>query len=640
MDAVAPARPALSPPPSLSRRLHEWGLLLGVVLAIVGFVVGWGIGSVAIAFTQGKDNSLGSDAGILLGYALSTVGFLAGMGFLNYPIGRLLGRPRPSEEDNAYLHGEGGGLSKYFRMTTDHKVIGMQYLVMILAFLFLGGLGAMFIRSELLTPAPSVATAESYLTLVGLHSTLMIFMASTAIIGPFGNYFVPIMIGSRNMAFPRLEALTFWLLPPAGIILLSTVFLGGFATGWTGYAPLSNENVAGMDSYLVGFGLIGLSIALSGLNMIATIFTKRAPGMSLTKMPIFVWSVLVTSFLGLLAAPALIGAVLMETIDRSYQTTFFVPAGGGSPYLWENLFWFFGHPEVYIFIVPAFGLIMEMLPVFTRRPLWGYRVGVGGMVGVGLLSFMVWQHHLFTSGIAPALRPFYMFSTEMISVPTGIIFLVALGTMWRAQVRFTIPMLFIFAFFFNFLIGGFTGVFLSDVPSDFTLHASYFVQAHFHYTIMGSEVFALMGGIVYYLPKMTGITMDTRWLKFQFWAVFLTFNGTFLSLVAVGILGMPRRVISYAAYLQPLNVSASLFAFGLGASMSLFLGILIWKAIFQRVPAAANPWESLGIEWQLPTPVPVFNFDAVPTSWSLPYDYDTGKPAAQIISVAPALSGA
>ncbi|HEY8673840.1 MAG TPA: cbb3-type cytochrome c oxidase subunit I [Candidatus Dormibacteraeota bacterium] len=639
MDVVAPARPALSPPPSRSRRLHEWGLLLGVIGAIVGFIVGWGIGSVAIAYTQATDNSLGSDSGILLGYTLSAVGFLAGMGFLNYPIGRLLGRPRPSEEDNAYLHGEGGGLSKYFRMTTDHKVIGMQYLVMILAFLFLGGLGAMFIRAELLTPTPSVANAGSYLTLVGLHSTLMIFMASTAIIGPFGNYFVPIMIGSRNMAFPRLEALTFWLLPPAGLILLSTVFLGGFATGWTGYAPLSDQNVAGMDSYLIGFGLIGISIALSGFNMIATIFTKRAPGMSLTRMPIFVWSVLVTSFLGLLAAPALIGAVLLETIDRTYQASFFVPAGGGSPYLWENLFWFFGHPEVYIFIVPAFGLIMEMLPVFTRRPLWGYRVGVGGMVGVGLLSFMVWQHHLFVSGIAPALRPFYMFSTEMISVPTGIIFLVALGTMWRARVRFTIPMLFIFAFFFNFLIGGFTGVFLSDVPSDFTLHASYFVQAHFHYTIMGSEVFALMAGIVYYLPKMTGVSMDSRLLKFQFWAVFLTFNGTFISLIAVGILGMPRRAIAYAAYLQPLNVSASLFAFGLGASMSLFLGILIWKAIFQRVPAAANPWESLGVEWQVPTPVPVFNFDVVPTSWSLPYDYDTGVPAARIGSVAPALGG-
>ena len=244
----------------------------------------------------------------------------------------------------------------------------------------------------------------------------------------------------------------------------------------------------------MAFALIGLSIGLSGLNMIATIMTKRAPGMPLTKMPVFVWSVLVTSFLGLLAAPALIGAILLETIDRSYQTTFFVPAGGGSPFLWENLFWFFGHPEVYIFIIPAFGLVMEMLPVFTRRPLWGYRVGIGGMLGVGLLSFTVWQHHLFVSGLAPSLRPFYMFSTELISVPTGIIYLVALGAMWRARIRFGTPMLFICAFFFNFLIGGFTGVFLSDVPSDFTLHASYFVQAHFHYTIMGGEVFALMAG--------------------------------------------------------------------------------------------------------------------------------------------------
>jgi cytochrome c oxidase subunit 1 len=640
VDAVAPARRPIQSPPTFARRLNQWGILVGVICAVIGFFVGWAIGSVAIAYSFGEDNSLGSDAGILLGYAFSALGFLAGMGFLNYPIGRLLGRRRETEEENAYLHGEGYGLSKYFRMTTDHKVIGLQYLVMILAFLFIGGLGAMFIRSELLTPSPTVANAQSYLTLVGLHSTLMIFMASTAIIGPFGNYFVPIMIGSRNMAFPRLEALTFWLLPPAGLILLSTVFLGGFTTGWTGYAPLSDQNVAGMDSYLIAFGLIGISIGLSGLNMIATILSKRAPGMSLTRMPIFVWSVLVTSFLGLLAAPALIGAVLMETLDRTFQTTFYVPAGGGSPYLWENLFWFFGHPEVYIFVIPAFGLVMEMLPVFTRRPLWGYRVAVGGMVAIGVLSFMVWQHHLFVSGLAPALRPFYMFSTELISVPTGIIYLVALGTLWRARTRFTTPMLFIFGFFFNFLIGGFTGVFLSDVPSDFTLHASYFVQAHFHYTIMGGEVFALMAGIVYYLPKMTGISMDSKWLRWQFWAVFITFNGTFVSLLAVGLLGMPRRVVAYAAYLQPLNISASVFAFGLGGSMAVFLGVLIWKAIFQRQTATSNPWESLGVEWQVPTPVPAFNFETVPTSWSLPYDYDTGEPAARIPTTTPALSGA
>jgi cytochrome c oxidase subunit 1 len=262
------------------------------------------------------------------------------------------------------------------------------------------------------------------------------------------------------------------------------------------------------------------------------------------------------------------------------------------------------------------------------------------MVGVGVLSFVVWQHHLFVSGIAPSLRPFYMFSTEMISVPTGIIYLVALGTLWRAHTRFSTPMLFIFAFFFNFLIGGFTGVFLSDVPSDFTLHASYFVQAHFHYTIMGGEVFALMGAIVYYLPKMTGRTMDIKLLRFQFWAVFITFNGTFISLIAVGIMGMTRRVISYAAYLQPLNDSATIFAYGLGLSMSLFLGILIWEVVIKQRVAAFNPWESLGVEWQVPTPVPTFNFDRMPVSWSLPDNYDTGKPAAEFEPAVPAVSGA
>ena len=314
---------------------------------------------------------------------------------------------------------------------------------------------------------------------------------------------------------------------------------------------------AGMDSYLIGFGLIGISIALSGFNMIATILTKRAPGMPLTRMPIFVWSVLVTSFLGLLAAPALIGAVLMETIDRTFQTTFYVPAGGGSPYLWENLFWFFGHPEVYIFIIPAFGLVMEMLPVFTRRPLWGYRVAVGGMVGVGLLSFVVWQHHLFVSGLAPvAATVLHVLDRDDLRADRDHLPGRAGHAVAGADALLARRCCSSFAFFFNFLIGGFTGVFLSDVPSDFTLHASYFVQAHFHYTIMGGEVFALMAGIVYYLPKMTGITMDSKLLKFQFWAAFITFNGTFISLIAVGILGMPRRVISYAAYLQPLNISA------------------------------------------------------------------------------------
>jgi cytochrome c oxidase subunit 1 len=613
--AVAPRR---SRP--LSETIAQWGIVLGIVGAVIGFIVGAQIGEHLV---PADANSTGSNAALIIGYAGSAFGFLVGMGFFNYPIARLLGRPRPREADEAFLYGEAGGWQRYLRLNVDHKVIGVQYFVVILAFLFIGGLGAMFIRAELLQPDPSFASAESYLALVGLHSVIMIFMASAAIIGPFGNYFVPLMIGARGMAFPRLEALTFWLLPPAALILLSSIFIGGFPTGWTGYAPLADEAVRGMDAYLVSFTLIGASICLSGLNMIATVITHRAPGLRMTQLPIFVWGVFVTSFLGLLAAPVLVVVLVMEVLDRMGHATFFVPAGGGTPYLWENLFWFFGHPEVYIFIIPAFGLILEMLPVFARKPLWGYRVAIGGMLGVGVLSWFVWQHHLFVSGLAPALRPFYMFSTEAISIPTSIIYLVALGTLWRCRARFTVPMLFIMGFLFNFLIGGFTGVFLSDVPSDFQLHASYFVQAHFHYTIMGAEVFALVGGITYYLPRITGHALDEQRGRLQFWAMFITFNGTFLSLLAVGILGMPRRVVSYDPALQGLNISASLFAFGLGLSMLFFLvNLVIDTVVKPRRAAVANPWESLGYEWQLPHPIPVHNFATPPTGRTLPYDYD------------------
>ncbi len=604
----------------LSQVLAQWGILLGIVGAVIGFIIGAQIGN---AVQPDDGNSNGSNAALIIGYMGCTVGFLAGMGFFNYPIARLLGRPRPTEGDSAFAYGEEGGIGRYFRLNIDHKVIGVQYFVVILSFLFIGGLGAMFIRAELLRPQPSFTSAESYLTLVGLHSVIMIFMASAAIIGPFGNYFVPIMIGSRGMAFPRLEALTFWLLPPAGLILLSSIFMGGFPTGWTGYAPLADEAVRGMDSYLVGFTLVGISICLSGLNMICTVLTRRAPGLRMTQLPMLVWGVFTTSFLGMLAAPVLLSVLVMESIDRIAHATFFVPAGGGTPYLWENLFWFFGHPEVYIFIIPAFGLILEMLPVFARKPIWGYRVALGGMLGVAVLSWFVWQHHLFVSGIAPSLRPFYTFSTEAISIPTSIIYLVAIGTLWRSRARFTVPMLFVMGFLFNFLIGGFSGVFLSDVPSDFQLHASYFVQAHFHYTIMGAEVFALIGGITYYLPRITGHVLNERRGKIQFWVMFLSFNGTFLSLLAVGMIGMPRRVVSYDPGLQGLNVSASIFSFILGASILYFLVMVVMDTIVRPVRArVVNVWESRGNEWRLPHPIPVHNFSTPPTGWTLPYDYD------------------
>ncbi len=302
------------------------------------------------------------------------------------------------------------------------------------------------------------------------------------------------MIGTRRMAFPRIEAFTFWLLMAGGVVLITTIFYGGFQTGWTGYQPLGGQGTAGYDAYIGFFALVGISMTLLGFNLLATIITMRAPGMTWSRLPIFVWSVIATALLMMLAAPMLIATLLMAALDRTAQTAFFVAGNGGSAYLYQNLFWVFGHPEVYIVALPGFGIVLELLPVFTRKPLWGYRLAVAGMLGVTFLSFFVWQHHLFVSGINADLRPFFMLSTELISLPTGFIFLCVMGTLWRGRIRFTVPMLFCLGWVFNFLIGGISGVFLSDVPSDVTTHGSFFSMAHFHYTIMGGLVFTLFAG--------------------------------------------------------------------------------------------------------------------------------------------------
>jgi cytochrome c oxidase subunit 1 len=597
------------------RRLVSFNALVAFALGIGGYFFGHWVGT---RITIGMDSQLATDqndVAIFMGFVFGLLGWLVGLGFLNYPLGRMIGRPpslREKEEE---------GTGRYFRLCTDHKVVGLQYFVTVLLFFFIAGLNAMFIRAELVTPNETLWNANQYLSLVSLHGTMMLMMMSAAILGPFGNYFVPIMIGARRMAFPRLEALSFWLVPPAGLVLLSAIAFGGFPTGWTGYAPLANEARGGMDAYLFAFALIGLSMTIVGANMVATVLTMRAPGLSWRRLPIFVWGVICTSVLMVLAAPVLFSTLAMVALDRTANTSFFLASAGGSPFLYDNLFWFFGHPEVYILALPGFGIVLELLPVFSRKPLWGYRLAVAGMAGVTLLSFMVWQHHLFVSGINADLRPFYMFTTELISIPTGFIFLNGLGTLWRGRIRFTVPMLFALAFFSNFLIGGLSGVFLSDVPSDVSTHGSYFVMAHFHYTIMGGLVFALFAGTYYWLPKMTGLKFNETLAKIHFWGMFVFFNLTFAPLFAAGMLGMPRRVSVYAPRLQGINVLVSTSAFLLGLSMLVFLVNLVYSMIIARVPADPNPWHSRGIEFQLPTPVPVTNFERTPVIQSGPYEY-------------------
>jgi cytochrome c oxidase subunit 1 len=604
--------------------------ITGVLFAIPAYFAGVWLGNL---FGLNDDQN----TGVILGYFFATAAFLIGVGFLNYPLARLLGWPVEPVPEAV----EETGIGRFFRLTLDHKVIGIQYLVTILIMLFFGGIGAMMIRTSLVTPDTTITPAGQYVMLIGLHSVMMIFITSAVIVGPFGNYLVPLMIGSRRMAFPRLEALSFWLVPPAAVILAAATFWGGFPTGWTGYPPLSEQAGQGMDSYVVGFTLIGLALVVSGINMLATIIALRAPGMTWTRLPIFVWGILCTSLLGLLAAPVLAVALVMLAMDRTALTSFFLSSNGGSNYLWENLFWFFGHPEVYIFILPAFGIVMEIVPHFARKPLWGYKMAVVGLFGVTLLSWFVWQHHLFVSGVAPVLRPFYMLSTELISIPTGIIFLVTLGTLWRAHVWMTVPMLFCLGFLVNFLIGGISGVYLSDVPTDVTLHGSYFTMAHFHYTIMGGEIFGLMAAMYYWFPKMTGRMLSQFIGRIQFWWMFIAFNMTFFPLFILGLLNMPRRVSAYDPSLQGLNVWVTIWAFLLFGSMLLFAGNVIYSWFFSARPALANPWHARALEWQVPTPVPAANFARVPVILAGPYDYGipNAPPVADFGGLEEATSG-
>jgi len=616
-----------------ARRLLRFNMLTGMVLGVAGFFIGWWLGK----FVGGPsldyfDDTQQNDIALFTAYLVGVIGFLVGLGFANYPIQRMLGKP-PSLREK-----ETGGWGRYFSLCTDHKVVGIQYLWGIGAFIFIGGLNAMLIRFELLTPNQHGWNGNNYLTLVGVHGTMMMGMMTSGILGPFANYLVPIMIGARRMAFPRIEALTFWLLMAAGWILMTTFAFGGFPSGWTGYEPLADQANLGMDAYVAFFALVGLSMTLLGLNMIVTIITMRAPGMTWTRLPMFVWGTISTAVLMALAAPVLISTLLMVMMDRTAQSNFFNPQMGGSPYLYENLFWFFGHPEVYILALPGMGILLEIIPVFARKPVWGYRLAVTGMLGIGLLSFLVWQHHLFMSGMNADVRPFYMLSTELISLPTGFIFISALGTLWRGQIRLTVPMLFMLAWIFNFLIGGLSGVFLSDVPSDTTTHGSFFSMAHFHYTIMGGLLFAFFGGIYYWVPKMTGYRLNDRLGKWHFWIMFLSFNSTFGPLLVIGFLGMPRRAVTYAGYLQGANMWVSISAFVLGASMLLFLVNFVWSLVFAQVPAGDNPWASKSIEFQLPSPVPVHNFDRIPTFNPDPYPYGEGVTAgaAQRPAITPA----
>jgi cytochrome c oxidase subunit 1 len=528
------------------------------------------------------------------------------------------------------------GWARYFSFATDHKVIGTQYLVTFLVLFLLAGLSAMMIRVQLLRPEDPVLSGGEYNRLMSMHGIIMIAVAVATVIGGFGNYFVPLMIGARDMAFPRVNALSFWMVPPVAVLLLASQAAGGWDSGWTAYPPLSETNAAGQLFFNLAIITFGVSSILGALNILVTIVYLRAPGMSWGRLPIFVWGSFAAALIALTFTQFFAAAMLMVTLDRVAGLSFFQAQEGGNPLLYEHIFWFYSHPAVYIFVLPGLALTLEILTHFSRKPLFAYRWAVGGLLGIVAVSGEVWAHHMFVSGMSPYMHAPFLVATEIVSIPTGLVFLSAVGTIWMGRLWLKTPMLFALGVVFNFLIGGITGIFLADVPTDVQLHDTYFVVAHFHYTIIGGEIFALFAGIYYWFPKITGRMYNEKLGQLHFWVMMIGFNLTFLPMFYPGLHGMNRRVFTYTHNLQAVNVFISIAAFGLGASFLIFLWNMVYSML--RGPIAeANPWRARTLEWQTSSPPPHENFEATPVITGHPYDY--GVPDAKPHMV-PQLAGA
>ncbi len=598
-------------------RLLKPGLLRAIVGAIAGGALGVGLlnllGALGVQISDGE--ILG------LGYVLALIGWLLGIGAFRVWLTWSAGREIDAEQEHA-AHGTAGDWRRYFRFTTDHKVIGVQYLVSAFLLFLTAGTFAMLMRFELAQPGLQLGK-EAYNTIMSTHGAMMITVALVSIVGGLGNFLVPIMIGARDMAFPKTNALSYWLLPPAILLVASNPLLGGFDTGWTAYPPLSQQANLGQQAYLMAFVTVGISSILSAINFLVTVFRMRAPGMSLLRMPIFVWALTVTATLALVATSVVAAAMTMLLFDRVLGTSFFRPSRGGDVILFEHLFWFYSHPAVYIMALPGLGAILEVVPVFARKPLFAYPLAVLSFIAIGVLSFMVWAHHMFVSGMAEFFHIPIMLTTELISVPTGIVFLAALGTIWMGKLHFKTPMLWVFGFVWAFLIGGITGVYLADVPTDIALSDTYFVVAHFHYTIVGGTIFGLFAGTYYWFPKITGRMYNERLGQLHFWWFTLAFNLTFIPMFWLGIEGMRRRVADYPSQFGGLNLFISFAAFNIFLSMTVFVFNMIRS--WRRGPlASANPWRARTLEWQVTSPPPVDNFDDIPTVSAPPYEYGSG----------------
>lgn len=512
---------------------------------------------------------------------------------------------------------------RYFGFSLDHKVIGIQYLVTSFFFYLVGGVLAGMIRTELTTPISDFLSREAYNEVLTLHGTIMIFLWIVPVVnGAFGNYLVPFYVGARDMAFPRLNAVAFWLIPPAGVMLITSYFIGGASqSGWTAYPPLSlTTPAAGQLVWIFSVILLGGSSILGGINFIATILKLRRPGLQLMELPMYCWAMLGTSILVVLSTPVLAGTLILLAFDIVAHTGFFNPGQGGNVVVYQHLFWFYSHPAVYIMVLPAFGLVSEILPVHARKPLFGYTTMVYSILAIVFLGLIVWAHHMFTSGTPPWMRLFFTIATSFIAVPTGIKFFNWLATLWGGRIALNSAMLFACAFIVNFVLGGITGVALAQVPFDIHVHDTYFVVAHFHYIVYGGTVFVIFSSIYHWYPKFTGKMLDEPLGIVHFALTFVGFNLCFGPQHWLGINGMPRRVAEYDPQFTLLNQISSFGALLMALSTLPFLYNVI-VSYFKGKVAGDNPWRALTSEWLTSSPPPVENWHGPAPHVRHPYGY-------------------
>jgi cytochrome c oxidase subunit 1 len=527
-------------------------------------------------------------------------------------------------EQHDHIHPEPTTFIGKYIFSLDAKVIGIQYMITGLLFFIISGLLAEVVRIQLLRPEGGFVSNDTYNGVYSLHASGMIWMTIIPLMtGGFGNFVMPLMIGARDVAFPWLNLASFWIFPPAGVILFSSFLVGAPDAGWTEYPPVSVQGPPGTSLWCVAIFLIGISSTMTGLNFMVTIIKMRAPGMTFTRMPLFVWAQLATAMLNMVATVALSAALAALFIERTFGVPFYDPGRGGSPVLWQHMFWFYSHPAVYIMILPAFGFISEIFPTFARKPIFGYKMIAFSSIAIALLGFMVWAHHMFTSGMAPWLQLPFMILTMVISVPTGIKIFSWLATLWGGKIEFHAAMLFALGFIVVFTFGGITGIFLSAVPVDLHLHGTYFIPAHIHYVLFGGSIFGLFAAVYYWWPKITGRMMNDTLGAWHFWLTFVSFNATFLPMHWLGIMGMPRRVAQYRPEFQFWNDVCSIASFVLAASTLIFL-YNMFTSLTRGKKAPPNPWNARTLEWQISSPPPYYNFKTIPAVLKNPYDF--GEP--------------